>query len=31
LCFEGKISFEDGLIFAENPASYQELIRSGKF
>jgi twitching motility protein PilT len=31
LCFEGKISFEDGLRFADNPAYYQELIRSGKF
>ena len=31
LCFEGKISFEDGLQFADNPAYYQELIRSGKF
>ena len=31
LCFEGKISFEDGLIFADNPAYYQELIRNGKF
>ena len=31
LCFQGKISFEDGLIFADNPACYQELIRNGKF
>jgi twitching motility protein PilT len=31
LCFEGKVSFEDGLRFADNPASYQELIRKGKF
>jgi len=31
LCFEGKISFENGLLFADNPASYQELIRNGKF
>jgi len=31
LCFEGKISFEDGLRFADNPAYFQELIRSGKF
>jgi Tfp pilus assembly pilus retraction ATPase PilT len=31
LCFEGMISFEDGLRFADTPAYYQELIRSGKF
>jgi twitching motility protein PilT len=31
LCFEGKISFEKGLQCADNPAYYQELIRSGKF
>lgn len=31
LCFDGRISFEDGLRFADNPAYYQELIRSGTF
>ena len=31
LCFEGKISFEDGLRFADNPTYHKELIKAGKF
>jgi twitching motility protein PilT len=28
LCLEGKINFEDGLKFADNPSFYQELVRT---
>jgi twitching motility protein PilT len=31
LCFEGKISFDDGLRFADNPTYHKELIKAGKF
>jgi twitching motility protein PilT len=30
LCLEDKISFEDGLKFADNPSYYEELVRTGK-
>jgi twitching motility protein PilT len=30
LYLEGKITFEDGLKFADNPTYYQELVRTGK-
>jgi Tfp pilus assembly pilus retraction ATPase PilT len=29
LCLDGKITFEDGLKFADSPAYYQDLIRTG--
>jgi len=29
LCLDGKISFEDGFSFADSPAYYQDLIRTG--
>jgi twitching motility protein PilT len=29
LCLEGKISFEEGLKFADSPSYYQDLIRTG--
>lgn len=30
LCLEGKISFENGLKFSDNPAYYKELIGTGR-
>jgi len=30
LCLEGRISFESGLKFADNPTYYQELVRDGQ-
>jgi twitching motility protein PilT len=30
LCLEGRISFEDGLKFADNPNYYQSLVRDGQ-
>ncbi len=30
LCFDGKISFEDGLKYSDNSAYYQELVRTGR-
>lgn len=30
LCLKGKITFEDGLRFAETPSYYQDLIRIGR-
>jgi hypothetical protein len=29
LCLEGRITFEDGLKFADTPSYYQDLIRTG--
>jgi hypothetical protein len=30
LCLEGRISFEDGLKFADNPNYFQSLVRDGQ-
>ena len=30
LCIEGRVSFEEGLAFADNPAYFQELIKTGR-